>query len=339
MDMKTLRDKAREGMKGFCRVCPICDGKSCCGQMPGMGGIGTGSAFIANYAALRQTRVNMRVVHDATAPDTSLTLFGEKLNFPIMGAPMAACNINCGPYDDYAFEESLMFGAANAGTLGWIGDPSLPEAYENGMRAMQAVKKGVIIIKPHKNLDEIYKRFERAGRAGAVAFGVDLDGAGILLLKKLGYPMSPKTIAELSKLRAFAPDKPFIVKGVMTPDDALRCGDAGVSHIVVSNHGGRVLDHTPGVAEVLPGIRRAVGDTMHILADGAVRSGVDVLKYIALGAQAVLVGRPLCWGVYGGGGEGVRLVMEEYATQLTQAMVLTGCRDLSEIDSRVIYGM
>ncbi len=335
--MQTLRETARERMKGFCSLCATCDGRACAGKVPGMGGALTGSSFTANYKALAETQINMRLVHEAATQDVSFDFFGHQLATPIMNGPIASCNTNCGPYDDAAFEEDLMLGVAKAGSIGWIGDPIKPDAFTNGCEAMRKVGRGVVIVKPHADSAQIKMRFEQAKEAGAIAYGLDLDGAGIPAMKLLGYPAAPKSIAELRELRAIMPDKPFIIKGIMTPDDALRCAEAGVSCIVVSNHGGRVLDGTPGVAAVLPAIKRAIGAEMMILADGAVRSGVDVLKMIALGANGVLIGRPACWGVYGGGAEGVHLIIQHYTDQLKQAMLLTGCANLSQIDWRVLH--
>lgn len=337
MDIKTLKEAAEQKMKGFCHLCPICDGRACTGEVPGMGGAITSSSFKNNYKALAEVKLNMRLIHDATEQDISYDFFGVKLSAPIMNGPIGGLAYNCGPYDDYQFQEALMRGMTDAGLLGWIGDPCKLDEYANSCKALQKAGRGVAIIKPHTNLASIRLRFEQAKAAGAIAFGMDIDGAGIPILSKMGFPVGPKSLAQLKEIRAFMPESPFIIKGIMTPDDALRCVQAGVSCIVVSNHGGRVLDGTPGVAEVLPAIKRAVGNDIVILADGAVRSGVDVLKYIALGADAVLIGRPVCWGVYGGEAEGVQFICDTYAHQLKQAMLLTGCKTLKDIDWRVLY--
>jgi 4-hydroxymandelate oxidase len=106
---------------------------------------------------------------------------------------------------------------------------------------------------------------------------------------------------------------------------------------VVSNHGGRVLDATPGTAEVLPEIAAAVGPGLLVLADGGVRSGGDVLKMLALGADAVLVGRPVAIGAFGGGAEGVRLVLDQLRAELEVAMILTGCGVVEQAGPRLLW--
>jgi len=153
----------------------------------------------------------------------------------------------------------------------------------------------------------------------------------------LGQRVEPKTAEQIREIVSAA-DAPVILKGIMTPEDAVIAAEAGAAGIVVSNHGGRALDHTPGTADVLPGIVRALrgGGQVAVLVDGGVRSGVDVLKMLALGADAVLVGRPLAVAAVGGGAEGVRLQLEEYAKQLHMAMMLTGCASLADVTGKIL---
>ena len=130
---------------------------------------------------------------------------------------------------------------------------------------------------------------------------------------------------------------PFIVKGIMTVEDALMAVEAGVDAIVISNHGGRVLDCTPGVCEVIPSIAKAVKGKITILADGGVRTGVDVVKMIGLGADAVLIGRPFVTASFGGKTDGVKTYVENIKNELKSTMILTGCQSIRDIDSKVIY--
>lgn len=123
----------------------------------------------------------------------------------------------------------------------------------------------------------------------------------------------------------------------MTPEEAEIALAAGAAAIVVSNHGGRVLDHTPGAAEVLPAIAARVKGRLLIFADGGVRSGSDVLKLLALGADAVLVGRPLVIGVMGGGREGVAFLLNKLKSELIQAMLLTGTADVKSVPRAILY--
>ena len=154
-------------------------------------------------------------------------------------------------------------------------------------------------------------------------------------MKLFGQPVGPKTVEDLKELVA-STKLPFIAKGIMSVDEALACVEAGVNTIVVSNHGGRVLDYCQASCDVLEDIVKAVGDKITVLADGSIREGVDVLKYLALGAKGVLVGRPLIWGSIGGRKEGVTTIMNTLKSQLSQAMILTGTDDVKSVSNKII---
>ena len=337
MDLKTVRAQAKENLKGYCRVCPICDGRACAGEVPGMGGTGTGISFKNNLSALASYNLNMRTLHDATNPSTETELFGTRLSSPIMGAPMTGTPYNMGgAISERDFIGMIVSGSIEAGTLGWTGDGADPAMYTSGLEAIaQENGKGIPIIKPREQ-KVIIECIRRAEEAGALAIGVDIDGAGLVTMALKGQPVGPKTTEEIKEL-VNATKLPFILKGIMTVDEAEMAVEAGVSTIVVSNHGGRILDFTPGAASVLPAIAAAVKGKVTILADGGIRTGVDVLKLLALGADGVLVGRPLVVGVYGGGTAGVKLLLDKMTAELKQAMILTGCQSIKDIDSRVIY--
>lgn len=336
MDMKTLRKNAREKLKPFCRVCPICDGVACAGEVPGMGGVGTGAGFTENIKALARFKLHLRTLHDAKDPDTSLQLFGETLSMPILAAPVTGSDYNMGgrvPEKDYA--QAVISGCRAAGTLGMTGDGGNPLFYDAGIQAIEAEGgRGIPVIKPREN-HRIIEMATKAKEVGACAVGVDIDGAGLVTMALMGQPVGPKSPLELAEIISEV-GIPFILKGIMTADEAELALEAGAAAIVVSNHGGRVLDGTPGVAEVLPDIAERVKGKLTIFADGGVRSGVDVLRYIALGADAVLVGRPVITGAFGGGAEGVKLILETLAQELKQAMILTGCRDISHITPDIL---
>ena len=134
--------------------------------------------------------------------------------------------------------------------------------------------------------------------------------------------------AEIVKLA----ERPFIVKGVMTVKGALKAREAGAAAIVVSNHGGRVLDQCPATAEVLPEIAAALkGTGVKVLVDGGIRTGVDVFKALALGADGVLICRPFVTAVYGGGAEGVKCYIDKLAGELADTMQMCGAHTLAEI--------
>lgn len=149
--------------------------------------------------------------------------------------------------------------------------------------------------------------------------------------------VGPKTPAELAEIKEKA-KIPFIVKGIMTAEDARECVRAGVDGIVVSHHGGRALDSLPGTAEVLPEIAQAVRGKLTVLVDGGIRSGSDILKMLALGADGVLIGRPTAIGAVGGGAEGVQFVLEKFIAELKTAMILTGTAKVTYVAPEILRG-
>jgi len=335
--MKEIRDKARERMKGYCRVCPVCDGQVCAGKVPGMGGLGTAAAFKDNIAALAEVKFNMRLIHDITDPDTTVNLLGQELALPILAAPIGGVSFNMGGQvteEDYI--QAVLAGCVAAGTLGCTGDGVPDFIHEAGFAAIeQCGGQGIPFIKPWEDR-ELYEKLEKAEQTGARIVGIDIDAAGLVTLAKMGRPVTPKTVADLAKIISSTSMK-FILKGVMTPGQARLAVDAGADAIVVSNHGGRVMDHAPGAARVLPALVDAIYGRLAILADGGVRSGADVLKLIALGADAVMIGRPFAIAAMGGLQEGVQTYLETIRTELIQAMVMTGTRDINTVSGNVIY--
>lgn len=336
MDIKELKKIAREKLVGYCRVCPFCDGKACAGEVPGMGGIGTGNAFTANIEALNRYKLNMRTIHNVKKPSTSISLWGETLSFPVLAAPMTGASYNMGgQLTEEEFIEDIIAGSLLAGTLGMCGDGAVPVFYEGGLAAIKKHGgKGIGIIKP-RMYDEIIKRIRLAEEAKAKAVGVDIDGAGLIVMAMKGQPVEPKPPEEIKAIIS-STNLPFIIKGVMTLSEAQIAAECGASAIVVSNHGGRILDHTLGAADVLPEIARHLKGKLKIFADGGVRSGVDVLKLLALGADAVLLGRPLIIGAFGGRREGVAFTLNKIKNELEQAMLLTGSDDVNNISNDIL---
>ncbi len=221
---------------------------------------------------------------------------------------------------------SLLGGCVDAGTIGALGDSIQKYPVEDVKRNLATLAsfegRGFYNTKPIPN-EMIIEWQPQIEAARPAWLSIDIDSG-------------PKSQAELREL-AEAFRIPLVVKGILTLDDALRCVDAGAGGIVVSNHGGRRMDHTPGTAEVLPAIAARLKGKVPIFTDGCVATGMDVLKYLALGADAVLVGRHLLRAAFGGGREGVALFMNKMRSELQSAMVLTGVPSVAKIDSSLIY--
>lgn len=318
---------ARERLYPACRVCPVCDGVACSGDNGGMAGVGTGMSFQNNFTALQRVNVLMRNVHDVTQVDTSTTIFGHKISFPAVSACMGQTAVTYGkgmPKEDWY--EAIVGGCVAAGTLGGIGENLQTYPVEDINRNLATVKRfqGRAYYNSKPNPNAMILKWQPVIEAsGAAWLSIDVDS---------GHK-SPAELREIVKAFKI----PVVVKGIMRIDDAMRCIDVGVAGIVVSNHGGRRQDHTAGTAQVLPAIAAKLKGKIPIFADGCVATGTDVLKYLALGADVVLVGRHILRAAFGGGPEGVALFMNKMHTELQSAMMLTGVPSVSKIDSSILY--
>lgn len=242
--MKEIRKSARQLMTGFCRVCPVCDGRACVGEVPGMGGLGTGASFRANVKALARHTFNMRLVHDVSEPSTKVELLGMKLSMPVLAAPIGGVSFNMGGRrTEKEYITAIIEGCRNGGIIGCTGDGVPAFIREAAFAAIAAAGgHGIPFIKPWEDA-ELFDKLDKARSTGAPIVGMDIDAAGLITLRKMGRAVSPKPLEKLREIIARAGTK-FIVKGIMTAEDARLAHQAGAHAIVVSNHGGRVLDHT-----------------------------------------------------------------------------------------------
>ena len=337
--MDSVRKRAKELMQGACRVCPVCDGRVCTGEVPGMGGLGTGSAFRNNLSALADVQLNMRLIHEVKTPSTATPWLGIDLALPVIAAPIGGMFNIKEAVTDADYVHAVLEGCRSRGVIGCTGDGVPPVLYGSGIDGIKALGGwGIPFIKPWDSA-ELDEKLGRALDSGCSVLGMDIDASGLVTLRKMGRPVAPKSPAELAALieRTHKAGIKFVIKGVMTVADARRAVELGADCIVVSNHGGRVLDHTPGTARVLPAIAKAVRGHTSIMVDGGVRNGVDVLKMLALGADVVGIGRPFTVAAVGGGADGVGLYLDTIRGQLEQAMILTGCQNVAAIDADVLF--
>ena len=321
----------------YCKACPVCNGRACGSTMPGPGSKGTGTVAVHNYEAWQALSLNMDTICENKPVDTSFTLFGRTVDLPVFAAPVGAMTLHYGDkYNDLAYNDILVAACAEAGIAAFTGDGTDPAVMEG---AAAAIAKnggcGVPTVKPW-NLETIRQKMDLVKAADPFAIAMDIDAAGLPFLKNMTPPAGSKTVEELREIVAMA-EKPFIVKGIMTVAGAKKALEAGAKGIVVSNHGGRVLDQCPSTAEVLPAIVGAVGGRMTILVDGGIRTGVDVCKALALGADGVLLARPYVTAVYGGGAEGVRLLTQKLKGELEDTMAMCGVHSLSEISRELLF--
>lgn len=328
---------ARGNMGPYCKVCSVCNGAACKNQMPGPGAKGVGDNAVRNYQKWQEIRVNMDTIHENKPIDTSVELFGRTFKYPFFAGPVGAMTLHYGEkYDDLAYNNLLVDACAKGGIAAFTGDGTNAKVMEGATAAIKAAGGlGIPTVKPW-NLETIREKMELVKASGSFAVAMDIDGAGLPFLKNLTPPAGSKTVDELREVAEMA-GVPFIIKGIMTRRGALKAKDAGAAAIVVSNHGGRVLDQCPATAEVLEDIVEAVGGRMKILVDGGLRSGVDIFKALAMGADGVLLGRPFVTAVYGGAAEGVQCYIDKIGGELEDTMRMCGANTISDITRDMIF--
>lgn len=314
-----------------CKSCPVCNGRACGNKVPGPGAKGSGKTAIRNYDKWQELCVNMDTICENKTADLTFKLFGETFLYPFFAAPIGAMKLHYGEkYDDLEYNNILVSACADAGIAAFTGDGVNKAVMQGATRAIGNKKgKGIPTVKPW-DIDTLKEKLVMIRESGAFAAAMDIDAAGLPFLKNLTPPAGSKTTEELKQIVKES-NLPFIIKGIMTVKGAQKAKAAGASAIVVSNHGGRVLDGCPATAEVLEEIADAVGDDMIILVDGGIRSGLDIFKALALGADAVLIGRPYVTAVYGGGAEGVSAYTNKLAAELADTMTMCGAHRLNEI--------
>lgn len=331
--------EAARGQMGKCKACPVCDGRTCKNTIPGPGAKGRGDVAIRNYAQWQQVRVNMDTLHENVEVDTSFDLFGQTLRIPVMAGPVGAVQLHYSDkHTDESYNAILVPACADAGIAAFVGDGTNPAVLEAGTAAIKAAGgRGVPTVKPW-DMDTVRQKLKMARESGTFAIAMDIDAAGLPFLQRLTPPAGSKSVEQLAEI-AQAAGVPFILKGIMTPAAALKAQQAGAAGIVVSNHGGRVLDGCPSTAEVLPEIANAVGSSMTVLVDGGIRSGLDVFKALALGADGVLLARPFVTAVYGGEAAGVAALVDQLEAELADTMRMCGAATLADIDRSMVRAL
>lgn len=266
---------------------------------------------------------------DSEMPVTDVTLFGEHFSTPVSVAALSHMNNTC----DNGMAK-MAEGARLAGALCFSGMGEKDE-----IEAMCATGAKVIkIIKPHKDNADVLKEIHDAENAGAFGVGMDIDHAfswngGYDVV--CGLEMRPKSLDEIKSFIA-ATKLPFVIKGVLSVQDAEKALAAGASGIIVSHHHG-IMDYAVPPLMVLPDIVNAVGGKMTIFVDCCIESGMDAFKAIALGADAVCTGRAIMGPLKEKGAEGVCEKLCEMTGGVRQAMARTGFRTVDSIDSTVIH--
>jgi len=335
---------ARKVLNPSCRVCKVCNGIACAGRFTNVlefGAKGNNLGFINAYRALEDIRIELDVIHDDYNPDTSIELFGHTFDLPVFASPIGKI------LTDYTFDsplfnnndayaDALVKGAYEAGGMAWLGDNKAEGYFFGQVQPIREVDGvGVPTIKPWADREEVSRRIKWSEEAGAMAIATDLDAIG------LGYQYSGKVgsknegvcsrnVDELKEL-VQSVNVPVIIKGIMSVKTAVKACETGAYGILVSNHGGNVVESSLAPCDVVEDIRKAVGNSIKVFADGGVRSGEDVFKMLALGADAVGIGRPYTIAVYGGGQNGAAIYTQKIYWELQNIMRLANCMSLKDI--------
>ena len=331
MKVEQILQKSRENMNNLCKSCPVCNGRACRNTIPGPGAKGSGTVAIRNYDAWKNIHLVMDTICENTPVSTQTNLFGHTFRLPVFAGPVGAVSMHYGDaYVDQTYNKVLVKACKDAGIMAFTGD-GMDDQIMIG--ATQNIKEndgiGVPTIKPWAK-EMVVEKLKLAKDAGALAIAMDIDAAGLPFLKGFVPPAGRKNVKELKEIVQEI-DVPFIVKGILSVKGALKAKEAGAAAIVVSNHGGRVLDDTPATADVLEEIVQAVGKDMTILVDGGIRSGQDIFKALALGADGVLIARPFVNMIYGAQEEGVKALVDQLEQELIDTMEMCGASTIQEI--------
>ncbi|NCC45371.1 MAG: alpha-hydroxy-acid oxidizing protein, partial [Clostridia bacterium] len=336
MDYKEVMENAKKCIGPYCKVCPVCNGAACKNSIPGPGAKGTGDVAIRNYKKWQEIRVCMDTLCEQKDVQTGMEMFGKSFAYPFFAAPVGSVNLHYGKeYTDQEYDRIVVEGCAKSGIAAFVGDGPHPDMMIGGVNAVrQANGIGIPTVKPW-DMQTISEKMKLVKECGAFAVAMDIDAAGLPFLQNQNPPAGSKSVEQLKEIVQMT-DLPFILKGIMTPKAALKAIDAGVDAIVVSNHGGRVLDQCMSTAEVLPSIVEAVEGRIKIFVDGGIRSGVDIFKALALGADAVMLARPFVTAVYGGEIEGVESLVSKLGNELVDTMKMCGAYSLRDVKGDMV---
>ena len=290
-------------------------------------------ANVHNRAYLDNILVEMRII-DAVEPNLETEFFGKKYTSPINLAAVSHLNKVLDDKSRKPMQEKAE-AAKNLNVLNWIG-------MEENSEYLDIVAQGsdtVRIIKPFADHNRIFDEIKVAQETGAVAVGIDIDhvpGTNGKYDVVDGITLGPITQSDLAKYAAFA-DVPFVAKGVLSVQDALKARDAGCQAIVVSHHHGRLPFGVPPL-KVLPAIKKALGNSqMTIFVDGSIMTGYDAYKALAVGADGVLIGRAILRGLLDQGSDAVEKKVLKMNEELAEMMMYTGVKNTATFDPNVLH--
>jgi isopentenyl diphosphate isomerase/L-lactate dehydrogenase-like FMN-dependent dehydrogenase len=296
----------------------------------------TKATFHRNPRAFHKYLFRQKIFHDVAEPDISTELFGCKLAIPAITAPVGSFVL----FGKDA-ERQVAEGTANVGAMMFVS-----QAAKFDPKGWRGAAKSPLVFMAYMNRgrEEVSEYARMAEDLGYAAVGITMDtvrpvkiGDEVPLSTKDGKPRkghksTPRDIEWMKQQVKL----PVVVKGIMGADDARIAVNSGADALVVSNHGGRILDFNRAALEALPEVVEAVGARVPVLLDSGIRSGGDIVKALALGAKAVLVGRPLAWGLGAFGSRGVERVFAILSEEMQRVMTMTGVGSIRDITDAIL---
>ena len=236
---------------GICRCCPSCNGRACRGETPGPGGKGTGSAFVRNVDMLEKVMIVMDTITGNEEVDTSSDFFGTPVSLPVYAAPISGIRQNYGAdMSEMDYTEAVVSGCEAMKTIAFTGDGKIDSMFREPMEVLgRHGGHGVPTIKPWA-MGHMDWRVDLVNESSCPAMASDIDASGLSNLRNSDVPVGFKDVSELKALCERS-SKPVILKGIMSVKGARKAMQAGAAGIIVSNHGGRVLDGAQSGIEVL----------------------------------------------------------------------------------------
>lgn len=334
MTWNEVLDHARSSILN-CKACPECNGLACGNTLPGPGSKAPGNGANDNWRAWKRLKLNFDTFVPDGPVDTTLQLFGREYTLPLLTGPIGSMTQYSKTDVTVAFNDGVMQGTAETGTIDCFGDGVAEATLPGALASMQKHRASAIpVFNPMPN-SIILKKMELFEESNAPAMCVVVDSAGLSHWKHQGPQPGSKTVADLKELKAHT-EKPLLIKGIMTAKGALQALEAGADGIIVSNHGGRALADVPATAEVLPEIVQAVHGQAAVIVDGGIRHGVDMVKALCLGADAVMICRPFAVAWFGDGANGVKTYIEMLRSEFSGAMYMVGARKLSDLNPDMV---
>jgi isopentenyl diphosphate isomerase/L-lactate dehydrogenase-like FMN-dependent dehydrogenase len=296
----------------------------------------TKATFYRNPRAFHKFLFRQRTFHDVVDPDITIELFGQKLPLPAAVAPVGSFSLI-----GEEVEREVAVGAGRVGAMVFCS-----QAAHFNAKDWREASDGPLVFMAYMNRgkDEVSRYAKMSEDLGFAAVGITMDtvrpvkiGDEVPLSTKDGKPRrgqmaTPKDIEWMKQQVSL----PVVIKGIMGAEDARIAVNAGADALVVSNHGGRILDFNRAALEALPEVLDAVGRRVPVLLDSGIRSGGDIVKAIALGAKAVLVGRPVAWGVGAFGASGVERVFALLSEEMKRVLCMTGVASIDAVTQSIL---